>query len=69
MASAIASGPGTSEQAAPNWQKVNDYINQDASQLPILYKQPNQAYSKDLANLSYRYDSTVDYSILKTAGS
>lgn len=68
MASAIAAGPGTSDQAAPQWQKVNDYINQDASQLPILYKQPNQAYSKDLANLTYRYDSTIDYSILKTAG-
>ena len=69
MSSAIAAGPGTSEQAAPHWQKVNDYINQDASQLPILYKQPNQAYSKDLANMTYRYDSTIDYSILKNAGS
>ena len=69
MSAAIAAGPGTSAQAAPHWQKVNDYINQDASQLPILYTQPNQAYSKDLANMSYRYDSTIDYSILKNAGS
>ncbi|MCH6470184.1 ABC transporter substrate-binding protein [Sinomonas terrae] len=69
LSAAINAGPGTSEQAAPYWQKVNDYINQDASQLPMLYKQPNQAYSKSLENMSYRYDSTVDYSILKPAGS
>lgn len=68
MSSAIAAGPGTSKEAAPHWQKVNDFINKDASQLPLLFKQPNQAYSKDLDNLSYRYDSTVDYSILKPAG-
>jgi peptide/nickel transport system substrate-binding protein len=66
---AIDAGPGTSKAAAPYWQKVNDYINQDASQLPLLYKQPNQAYSKSLENMSYRYDSTVDYSILAPAGS
>jgi peptide/nickel transport system substrate-binding protein len=64
---AAAAGPETSKAAAPYWQKVNNFINDDASQIPILYKQPNQAYSKDLQNMSYRYDSTVDYSILKPA--
>lgn len=68
MSAAIEAGTGTSKEAAPHWQKVNDYINQDASQLPLLYKQPSQAYSKNLTNLSYRYDSTVDYSILKPSG-
>ncbi len=67
FASAAAAGPQTSKEAAPYWQKINDFINDDASQIPILYKQPNQAYSKDLVNMTYRYDSTVDYSILKPA--
>lgn len=66
---AIDAGPGTSEEAAPYWQKVNDFINDDASQLPIMYRQPNQAYSTGLEGMSYRYDNTVDYSVLTPAGS
>jgi peptide/nickel transport system substrate-binding protein len=66
---AIDAGPGTSEEAAPLWFDVNDFINDDASQLPILYKQPNQGYSTDLEGMSYRYDNTVDYSVLTPAGS
>lgn len=66
---AIDAGPGTSEEAAPYWLEVNDFINDDASQLPILYKQPNQGYSSALEGMSYRYDNTVDYSVLTPAGS
>lgn len=66
---AIDAGPGTSAEAAPLWAKVNDFINDDASQLPILYRQPNQGFSTGLTGLSYRYDNTVDYSILAPAGS
>jgi peptide/nickel transport system substrate-binding protein len=65
---AIDAGAGTSEQASPHWQAVNDFINDDASQLPILYRQPNQGYSVALEGMSYRYDNTVDYSVLTFAG-
>ncbi|GAA2181783.1 ABC transporter substrate-binding protein [Brooklawnia cerclae] len=66
---AIDAGTGTSEEAAPYWEKVNEFINDDASQLPILYRQPNQAYATTLEGMSYRYDNTVDYSVLTPAGS
>jgi peptide/nickel transport system substrate-binding protein len=66
--SAVDAGPGTSKEAAPFWQKVQDYLNEDASHLPMVYKQPNQAYSAGLAGMSYRYDNTVDYSLLTPAG-
>ncbi len=65
---AIDAGEGTSEAAAPYWQKVSDFINDDASQLPILYRQPNQGYSTSVEGMSYRYDNTVDYSVLTPAG-
>jgi len=64
MKQAIDAGPSTSEEAAPYWQQVSDFINDDASHLPILYRQPNQAYSRSLDGMSYRFDNTVDYSVL-----
>lgn len=67
-ADAIAAGPMTSKEAAPYWEKVNAFVIDDASQLPILYRQPNQAYSTSLQGMSYRYDNTVDYSVLTPAG-
>ncbi|MCI1232610.1 MAG: ABC transporter substrate-binding protein [Bifidobacterium tibiigranuli] len=57
-------GKSTSKEAAPHWQKFSNFLNDEASNLPMLYRQPNQAYSTKLQNMSYRYDSTVDYSIL-----
>jgi peptide/nickel transport system substrate-binding protein len=66
---AVAAGPSTSEEASPYWQEVQDFINEDASHLPMIYKQPNQAYSTGLEGMSYRYDNTVDYSVLTPAGS
>lgn len=65
---AIEAGPGTSEEAAPYWQEYSDYIVDYAASLPMLYKQPNQAYSTGLAGMSYRYDNTIDYSLLSPAG-
>lgn len=64
---AIEAGPSTSEEAAPHWQEVSDFINDDASHLPLLFKQPNQAYSTGLDNMAYRFDNTVNYSILTPA--
>jgi peptide/nickel transport system substrate-binding protein len=57
-------GKSTSKEAAPQWQKFSDFLNDEASNLPMVYRQPNQAYSTKLQNMSYRYDSTIDYSIL-----
>jgi len=68
MKTAIDAGEATSEEAAPHWRAVNDFINQDASHMAMLYKQPNQAFSTSLDGMSYRYDNTVDYAVLKPAG-
>lgn len=65
---AVSAGPATSEESAPQWQAMQDYLNEEASHLPILYKQPNQAYSTELEGMSYRYDNTVDYSVLTPSG-
>lgn len=69
LQTAIDAGPATSPEAAPHWQAVSDFINEDASHLPLLYKQPNQGYSTVVTGMSYRYDNTVDYSLLVPAGS
>lgn len=61
---AVDAGAGSSKAAAPYWQKYNNLVNELALSLPILYTQPAHAYSKDLTGISYRYDSTVGYSLL-----
>lgn len=61
---ALAIGPFTVPEATEVWQKTQDFYNDEASQLPMLYTQPVQAYSSLLKGFTYRYDNSIDLSAL-----
>lgn len=53
-----------SAEAATYWNQLQHIVVDDASNLPMLYMQPSQAYSKKLTGATYRFDNTMDYSML-----
>jgi peptide/nickel transport system substrate-binding protein len=65
LSSAVAVEDPFSAAAGKVWNQVQEAIDTDAGNMPVVYKQPNQAYRKTVSNVSYRFDNTIDYSILK----
>lgn len=65
IGSANTAGDPFSAEAAEYWNQLQEITYQDASNLPMVYKQPNQAFRKGISNVSYRFDNTIDYSILE----
>lgn len=64
---AVAAGHHSEEESGELWMEMQDYFIEDASNLPILYQQPLQAYSDQLTGLQYRFDNTIDYSTITAA--
>lgn len=67
VSGAIAAGEPTEEESGERWAEVQEYLNEEASNLPVLYIQPNQGYSTDLEGFTYRYENVIDYGNVRPA--